>query len=106
MTEQEEFFDRIVKALWQADGHDVGDWHNPTVGDDRAIYRKRAEYIVAITGPVDPLYDTEAVAKIFSLSRQTIQDWINAGKIKAFKLGGMWRIPKSEILRISNDRHG
>jgi excisionase family DNA binding protein len=106
MSEHSDFFDRIVAALWHADGHTDDEWHDPTIGDDRALYKKRAEYVVAITGPVDPLYTTESTAKIFAVTVQTIQDWIHAEKIGAMKVNGYWRIPRSEILRVSNDRHG
>lgn len=106
MSEKEEFFDRIVAALWHADGHTDEEWHDVRVGDDRGLYKRRAEYVVAITGPVDPMYDTEAVAKIFSVTVQTIQDWINKEILGAVKVSGYWRVPRSEILRLSNDRHG
>lgn len=106
MSDREEFFDTIVKALWHADGFTDDQWYDSSIGEDRAIYRRRAEFVTAITGPVDPLYDTEAVAKIFSLTKQTIQDWIRADKIKAVKIGGYWRIKRSEILRVSNELHG
>lgn len=105
-TEAEEFFERICLALWHADGFTDDQWHDKTVGGDRDIYKRRAEFVVAITGPVDPMYTTEAAAQIFSVSKQTIQDWINADKIGAIKMHGYWRIPRSEILRVSKDRHG
>lgn len=46
----------------------------------------------------------EAAAQ-FGCSPQTVQAWINAGKLKAYKLGGhgAWRIPQAEIDRVRNE---
>jgi len=106
MSEREDFNQMILMALWRADGHTDAEWHDMTVGDDRAIYRKRAEYVTAITGPVDPMYSTEDAAKIFSVTANTMRDWCVDGKIRGIKVGNFWRVPRSEILRISNERHG
>jgi excisionase family DNA binding protein len=42
------------------------------------------------------------VAQRFSCAQQTVLNWINAGKIRAYRLGGngSWRIPASEIERV------
>ena len=43
------------------------------------------------------------VAKQFSVSRQTGLKWINNGKIKAVKVVKVYRIPKEEIDRLTQD---
>ena len=40
------------------------------------------------------------VAKMFSVSRQTVLKWIKTGKIKAVKVVKVYRIPKEEIDRL------
>ena len=40
------------------------------------------------------------VAKMFSVSRQTVLKWIKTGKIKAAKVVKVYRIPKEEIDRL------
>lgn len=106
MSEADDWKNRIMLALWQADGHDTSEWHDVRVGEDRAIYARRAEYVMTIAGPIDPLYTTEATAEIFAVTPETIRDWLNAGKIKGIKPDGYWRVPRSEILRVANARNG
>jgi len=42
-------------------------------------------------------------AKIFNISHQTVLNLIRQKKIKAIKVGGQFRIPKSEVERIKNN---
>lgn len=51
-------------------------------------------------------YPTTKVAATLGLTTETIRDWITLGKIKAVKIHGYWRVPRSEVIRIANDRHG
>ena len=48
----------------------------------------------------DIMYTVTEVAKMFSVSRQTVLKWINNGKIKAVKVVKVYRIPKEEIDRL------
>ena len=48
----------------------------------------------------DTMYTVTEVAKLFSVSRQTVLKWINNGKIKAVKVVKVYRIPKEEIDRL------
>ena len=43
------------------------------------------------------------VAKKFSVSRQTVLKWIKTDKIKAVKVVKVYRIPKEEIDRLTQD---
>ena len=47
------------------------------------------------------MYTVTEVAKMFSVSRQTVLKWINNGKIKAIKVVKVYRIPKEEIDRLT-----
>ena len=52
----------------------------------------------------DTMYTVTEVAKMFSVSRQTVLKWINNGKIKAVKVVKVYRIPKEEIDRLIDKR--
>lgn len=55
----------------------------------------------------EEFYKTPKVASILGLSVETVGDWIKAGKIQdAKKINGYWYVPRSEVLRIVNERHG
>ena len=49
------------------------------------------------------MYTVTEVAKQFSVSRQTVLKWIKTGKIKAVKVVKVYRIPKEEIDRLTQD---
>ena len=49
------------------------------------------------------MYTVTEVAKMFSVSRQTVLKWIKNGKIKAVKVVKVYRIPKEEIERLTQD---
>ena len=51
----------------------------------------------------DTMYTVTEVAKMFSVCRQTVLKWINHGKIKAVKVVKVYRIPKEEIDRLTQD---
>jgi excisionase family DNA binding protein len=43
---------------------------------------------------------TRKFAEILGVSRATVIKWIKNGKIKAYNVHGMWRIPYSEVERL------
>lgn len=49
------------------------------------------------------MYTVTEVSNMFSVSRQTVLKWINNGKIKAVKVVKVYRIPKEEIDRLTQD---
>ena len=49
------------------------------------------------------MYTVTEVSKMFSVSRQTVLKWINNSKIKAVKVVKVYRIPKEEIDRLTQD---
>ena len=52
----------------------------------------------------DKMYTVTEVAKMFSVSRQTVLKWINNGKINAVKVVKVYRIPKEEIDRLIDNQ--
>ena len=50
------------------------------------------------------MYTVTEVANKFSVSRQTVLKWIKTGEIKAVKVVKVYRIPKEEIDRLTQDR--
>jgi len=44
-------------------------------------------------------YSPEEIAERFNLKPGTVRSWINQGKLKAVKLGNLWRIPEEELQR-------
>ncbi len=45
-------------------------------------------------------YKITELSKILNVSRQTIHNWLDDGKIKAVKVDGVFRIHKSEIEKL------
>ena len=60
-------------------------------------------YLNGLQEKSDTMYTVTEVAKMFSVSRQTVLKWINNGKIKAVKVVKVYRIPKEEIDRLTQD---
>lgn len=69
----------------------------------RPNYFKQKEDIEIMESVLNDNYDIFTVAKIFKVTRQTIYNWINDGKVKALKIGKTSYIPKTEVDRISKD---
>jgi excisionase family DNA binding protein len=46
------------------------------------------------------LLTVEEVAKEFHVTKQTVYNWINAGRIRVVRLFGLLRIEQSEVERI------
>lgn len=52
------------------------------------------------------MYTTEEMAEILGISYQTAYRLIKAGKIKAVRIGGAFRIEKEEVERIKKEGTG
>lgn len=46
------------------------------------------------------MFTIQEVADMFHVTRKTVYNWINAGRIKVIRIGGVLRIQKSEVERI------
>lgn len=49
---------------------------------------------------MEKLYTPEEVAELFKTSRETIYNWLRAGKLQGVKVGHFWRISESELKRL------
>jgi excisionase family DNA binding protein len=49
-------------------------------------------------------HTTTEAAALFGVSRLTVYRWIHAGKLKAGRYGGQWRVTAAEITRRKADR--
>ncbi len=49
------------------------------------------------------LLSVKEVAKTLNISAYTAAEWIRAGKIKASKVGKLWRVEQSELQKFISD---
>jgi len=49
---------------------------------------------------MEKYYTPEEVANLIKVSRKTIYNWIQEGRLKAVKIGHFWRISESELNRL------
>ncbi len=49
---------------------------------------------------MEKFYTPEEVAANLKVSRKTIYNWIQEGRLKAVKIGHFWRISESELNRL------
>lgn len=59
--------------------------------------RQRVEAFDAMSGT---LYSLKETSVLLEVSVRSIQRWIDGGTLKAFKIGGRWRVPAGEIARL------
>lgn len=54
---------------------------------------------------MEKYYSPEEIAARFNLKPPTIRKWIREGKLRAFKMGSLWRIPEEALQEfIKQDR--
>ena len=51
----------------------------------------------------EKLYTTTEIADMLSVSDRTVRNWIDEGKISAYKLGVSYRIKESDLMNFLND---
>jgi len=49
---------------------------------------------------MEKFYTPEEIANNLKVSRKTVYNWIQEGRLKAVKIGHFWRIPESELNRL------
>lgn len=56
----------------------------------------------------EKLLKTAQVAEMFSVTQETIRDWINDGKLRAVKIGNghYWRVPESAVRELAETMYG
>ena len=52
----------------------------------------------------DEIMNVEQLAKFFGVSDQTIWRWCKSGKLPAFKIGAQWKIRRSDISKVINQK--
>lgn len=58
-----------------------------------------------VDDPIDKLYDTAFVAEMFSVTKETVRNWIERGELEALRVNGYWRIPRRALLAFANSRY-
>ena len=43
------------------------------------------------------VYTLKEIEELFSITRRTIYNWIDSGKLKAFKIGKEWRVTREAL---------
>ena len=61
--------------------------------------RSRAK-LAAFNPNAGTLYSIKETAALLEVSTRTVARWIDAGTLKAFQIGGRWRVPAGEIARL------
>lgn len=49
---------------------------------------------------MEKLYTPEEVAANLKVNKKTVYNWIREGRLKAVKIGHLWRISESELNRL------
>lgn len=50
------------------------------------------------------LYNVEDAAKMLSVSKGTLREWMRNGKVKAVKFGKSWKVSDTELRRLINNQ--
>lgn len=50
------------------------------------------------------MYDAQKLAKFFGVSRKTIWDWCQTGKLPAFKIGKEWKVRVEDLQKLINQK--
>lgn len=63
--------------------------------------------------PFDPdkpednkLYTTLQVAQLFSVTTETVRDWIKDGKLVGVVVGGRYRVRRRDLISFANHKYG
>lgn len=62
--------------------------------------------VQAVDDGLDPMYTVGYVAGMFSVTEQTVRNWIKSGKLKATRVNRQWRIPRRALLAFANSTYG
>lgn len=76
--------------------------------DDATTHEKQVPAIPAAGENLDRLYSTKYVADMFSVTKETVRNWIKDGKLKGVRLvdGGPWKVKHSDLIAFANHQHG
>jgi len=49
---------------------------------------------------MDQYLTPKDVARIYSISEQTVKNWLRSGKLPGFKVGKVWRISHDDLIKL------
>lgn len=49
---------------------------------------------------------TNYVAELFSVTNETIREWIKKGNLEGVKVNGYWRVKRSSVVAFANQHYG
>lgn len=58
------------------------------------------------TEEFEKLYTVQKVAELFSVTSETVRNWIKSGRLSAVKINGYFRVSNSELKKFANSRYG
>lgn len=56
--------------------------------------------------PDDKLYSTKQIAELFSVTTETVRDWIKDGKLKGAAPGNRYRVRRGDLIAFANHKYG
>lgn len=60
----------------------------------------------ATEAEIPELVTTKWVADMFSVTTETVRDWITRGHIKGRLINGYWRVEKKSVIDYANRKYG
>jgi len=62
---------------------------------------------VAPAPAMPKLYSTKEVADVFSVTAETVRNWIATGRLKATQVGGhQYRVTRSDLINFAKSHYG
>jgi excisionase family DNA binding protein len=61
---------------------------------------------MAAAQELEVLFTTKKVGELFSVTTETVRNWIEKGELRAVLIQGRYRIPKSEVVKLGNSKFG
>ena len=52
------------------------------------------------------LYTTGQVAELFSVTTETVRDWIKDGKLRGTQIGRSYRVRRKDLIEFANHKFG
>lgn len=54
----------------------------------------------------DELLSTDEIARVLSVTTETVRNYIKSGMLTGIRLNRQWRVSRSSFVAFLNDRHG
>lgn len=59
-----------------------------------------------VVPPDEQFYSTAKVAELFSVTPETVREWIKNGSLEAIRVNSYWRVRRSSVLAFANSKYG